>query len=59
MNMKKNPETKHQKKQFRRTAGDQKGYQTPIILDAFEFWEKDIGEPRFKYYIDSLNKLEK
>ena len=49
-------EKQWKRKQFRREKGAAKGYQAPIILDAFEFWGKDISDKRVKFYEGMLKK---
>ena len=48
--------SRHQKKQFRRNCGAPKGYNNAIVLDAFEFWGRDIGEERYQFYKNSVGK---
>ncbi len=50
-------EKRSQKKEYRRTPGAPKGHQDPIVLDAFEFWGKDISREREKIILDELNKI--
>lgn len=47
-------EKRWQKKQFRRAFGQPKGYQEAIVLDAFEFWGKDISREREKFYLNNI-----
>ena len=45
---------RQQSKGFRRQLGAAKGYQAPIVMDAFEFAGPEISKARERFYLKNI-----
>ena len=58
LNLKSIKKTKRQQaKSFRRQLGAAKGYQAPIVVDAFEFTGPEISKERERFYLKNIVEI--